>query len=93
MPKIKKHASRILNSLISARAALSLVIVSVAAIYLLSLPVGLGNPVNAQDCGGCQPATCCDTECSLDCCHWNPYENYCMTECFICYPVCGYCCV
>jgi hypothetical protein len=93
MPKVQRYLVDILNSVARVRAFLSLAVVSVAAIYVLSIPAGVGVEVNAQCGGECTPSTCCDYECSLECCLMDPYEYQCMQQCFICWNVCSYCCV
>jgi hypothetical protein len=71
----------------------------VSALFVLSaalLFVQLTAPPAASaQCGdpGCTPSTCCDYECTYDCCDFDQYEWYCVDSCFICFQVCSSCCV
>lgn len=69
----------------------ALVVLSAA---LLVVQMTAPQAAGAQ-CGdpGCTPGTCCDYECTYDCCSFDQYEWYCRYNCFICFQVCNYCCV
>lgn len=85
---ITHHFSTYFNGLASRILLLAVISAVLLAVQLTSPP-----PASADCGGGCTPATCCDYECSLECCYWDRYENYCVSQCFICFNVCSSCCI
>ena len=79
---------RYFNTLAS-RMSILVVLTSVLLVVQLAAP-----PPSSAECGDpCTPGSCCEEECFLECCMWDPYEFQCMQSCFICRPFCTTCCV